>query len=191
MVGFTLTLMTEREIIEGCKGNDRRCQEALYKMFAGRMKVTCSRYLTSSADIKDVLQDGFVKVFTNINRFNYEGSFDGWVRRIIVNTCLTKVTKYNHNEEVELIPEIHESYEYKNIIGNMHVKEIRDMIASLPVGYKTIFNMAVIDGFTHVEIAIALKISENTSRTQLLKARKALQELIIKSEQIIEHDRGQ
>ena len=183
--------MTEREIIEGCQRNDRRCQEALYKMFAGRMKVTCSRYLYGSADVKDVLQEGFIKVFNNINRYNFEGSFDGWVRRIIVNTCLTKLTRYNHSEEVELIPEIHESYEFKNIIGNMRVKEIRDMIASLPVGYKTVFNMSVIDGFTHHEIAQTLNITENTVRSQLLKARRALQELIIKSEQIIEHDRGQ
>lgn len=181
--------MTDRELIEGCKRNDRACQEALYKRFAAKMKSICMRYLSNDKDdVEDVVQEGFIKIFKNIDQFNFGGPLGGWVRKTMVRTALTKVKQTGYSEEIELIPDMYEAGDYREIIGNISIKELRKLIASLPEGYRVVFNMFVIDGYTHEEIAAELKISGTTSRTQLFKARKMLQEKIKKSEIISVHE---
>ena len=174
--------MTDRELIEGCVKNDRICQEALFKMFAGKMKVVCLRYVNDRDDADDVLQEGFIKVFKNIERFGFNGSFEGWVRRIMVNTALTKISRHSYKEEVALVHDNFESYDYRDIVAGISAKELMVMINELPVGYKLVFNMYVLEGFSHKEIAMSLGVTEATSRSQLLKARLALQQRLKKSE---------
>lgn len=180
--------MTDRELIEGCVNNNRICQEALFKKFAGKMKAVCMRYVTDKDDADDVLQEGFIKVFKNIQRFNYNGSFEGWVRRIMVNTALTKITRYSYKEEVALVHDNFESYDFRDIVDNISVKELMILINALPGGYKLVFNMYVLEGFSHKEIAESLNITEATSRSQLLKARLALQQKLKKTEITIAHE---
>ena len=180
--------MTDRELIEGCMRNDRLCQQALFKRFAAKMKSICMRYINNKDDVNDVVQEGFIKVFKSLDKFNYQGSFEGWVRRAMVNTALTKLDRHSYEEEVELVPEIHESYDYTDIIGNISAKELRAEIAKLPEGYRIVFNMFVIEGYSHKEIGETLKIAEMTSRSQLSKARKMLQDRLKKNEIIIEHE---
>ncbi len=181
--------MTDRELIEGCLRNDRLCQEKLFKKYSPLVKAICWRYLTQREDVNDVLQESFIKVFKNLDRFNFDGSFEGWVKRTVINTVFTKITRYNFNEEVELIPEMHESYDYREIIDAISVKELRQEIAALPTGYRLVFNMHVIEGYNHREIGEILKITEGTSRSQLIKARKMLQMRLLKKEnKFIEHE---
>ncbi len=179
--------MTDRELIEGCIRNERSFQEALFKRFAGKMKAVCMRYVNNSDDADDVLQEGFIKIFNNIGKFGFEGSFEGWVRRIMVNTALTRISKKNLSAEVTLVHDHYEVSDWNDAIADISAKELRAFINTLPQGYKIVFNMYVVEGFSHKEIAQYLNISEATSRSQLLKARLALQQLIKKSKIIYSH----
>ena len=181
------TLMTDRELIEGCIRGERKCQKALFEKFAGKMKVVCMRYVNNHQDAEDVLQEGFIKVFKYISKFGFEGSFEGWIRKIMVNTALTKITRYSYNEEVALVHSNLPVYDYGDVIAEMSAKELKAHINALPDGYRLVFNMYVIEGFSHKEIADSLNISEATSRSQLLKARLALQQKLKKNKIAYSH----
>ncbi|HMR47342.1 MAG TPA: sigma-70 family RNA polymerase sigma factor [Bacteroidia bacterium] len=181
------TVMTDRELIEGCIRGDRNCQKALFEKFAGKMKVVCMRYVNNHDDAEDVLQEGFIKVFKYIAKFSFEGSFEGWIRRIMVNAALTKITRHSYKEEVAMVHTNMPVYDYGDVIADMSAKELKAHINALPDGYRLVFNMYVIEGFSHKEIAESLHISEATSRSQLLKARLALQQKLKKNKITYSH----
>ncbi len=169
--------MQERELIDACKRQDRRAQQRLYDQYTPMMFAVCKRYIPKREDAEDVLVEGFFKVFTNIGQFKGEGSFEGWIRRIIVNEALMFLRRRNqlqYNVEVNewdaTIP--------ASVSSDLDAKDILFLLDRLPAGYRTVFNLYVIEGYKHREIADLLGISINTSKSQLILARKRLQALL-------------
>lgn len=172
--------MTEEELLEGCKKGDSKYQYMLYKKFASTMFVVCRRYATSLEEAEDVLQDGFIKVFANLDKYRGDGSLEGWVRRIMVNTALNQYRSSLKTLYQLDINEVHEVIEDKRSsnLDKLNANVLLKMIETLPNGYKLIFNLYEIEGYAHKEIAEMLNISINTSKSQLLKARRVLQKKI-------------
>ncbi len=176
--------MKEEDLIIGCVREDRNCQKELYKRFAGKMMVVCLRYANNRMEAEDMLQDGFIKIFDNIGKFKMEGSLEGWVRRIMVNTAINKIRANKVRfEEISDVSENFQDHD-KNVIDRMSEQDILDLINKMPQGYKYVFNMYAIEGFSHKEIADSLGIEEASSRSQYAKAKKYLQYQIIKLEKI-------
>lgn len=162
------------------KEGDRRAQHDLYELFAPKMLSVCRQYLKSQELAEEVMLNGFLKVFLNLGSYRFEGSFEGWIRRIMVHESISELRKnkqliFEEEDILEFTIE-HASY----IETNLEAEEIQKWIDALPDGYKTVFVLYVVDGFKHSEIAELLQISENTSKTQLYKARKMLQGKIMK-----------
>lgn len=169
----------ESDWIEGAKRGDRRSQKALYDLLSARMYAVCLRYMGDRDSAEDILQDGFVTLFSKLDSYSGEGSFEGWARKIFVNTALMSLRKKDALKNAE------DAEDARNIAGDdptalqrIGYKELLKMIAALPPGFRTVFNMYVIEGFSHKEIAEALGISETTSRSQLQRARTLLQSKI-------------
>jgi RNA polymerase sigma-70 factor (ECF subfamily) len=176
--------MTEENLIKGCLQEDRECQRELYKRFSGKMMAVCMRYASSRMEAEDMLQEGFIKVFDNIGKFKMEGSLEGWVRRIMVNNAINKIrTNKIKFEELGNVSDDFMQYD-KNIIDKMSEQDILKLISQMPQGYKYVFNMYAIEGLSHKEIADNLGIEEASSRSQYAKAKKYLQQQIIKLEKI-------
>jgi RNA polymerase sigma factor (sigma-70 family) len=176
--------MTEEELLKGCLEERQDCQRELYKRFAGKMMVVCIRYTKDKLEAEDMLQDGFIKVFDNVGKFKQEGSLEGWVRRIMVNTALNKIraNKMKFEDISETVSHLADGD--TNVIDKLSEEAILEIISHLPNGYKYVFNMFAIEGFSHKEIAEKLGIEEASSRSQYAKARKYLQNQIIQLEQI-------
>ena len=171
--------MTEKELIRGCIREDKSCQKALFLQYAGKMLTICRRYARHQAEAEDMLQDSFVKIFANLNQFNFQGSFEGWIRRIVVNNALKNIKKSSFKNEqigVETLPE--KSTE-PIVFAQLNEEVLLNLIKELPEGYRFVFNLYAIEGFSHQEIAEQLGIEASTSRSQLVKARKLLQNKII------------
>ena len=169
---------TDREIIDGCIRGERKFQKALYEKFSAKMFSVCLRYAADSNKAEDLMQDGFIKVFRNIEKFRGEGSFEGWIRRIVVNSCIEHFRK---NTMLYAIQETEvKSYEYyeQNALENLKQEDIMKMVNELSNGYRTVFNLYVVEGYTHKEIGELLNISEGTSKSQLARARYLLQQKI-------------
>ena len=177
--------MSEKELIEGCIRNDKHCQRALFEQFAGKMLVVCMRYSSSKMAAEDILQEGFIKLFKSISTFRFQGSFEGWVRRIFVNTALSQYRFASSQNEVSMPENAEEDFEEAAIVDKLSVEEILKLIDSLPSGYKVVFNLYAIEGYSHKEIAEMLHINEGTSRSQFAKARLALKKKIIETEVIL------
>jgi len=176
--------MTEENLIKGCLQEDRECQKELYKRFSGKMMAVCMRYASSRMEAEDMLQEGFIKVFDNIGKFKMEGSLEGWVRRIMVNNAINKIRSNKIKfEELGNVSDDFMQYD-KNIIDKMSEQDILKLISQMPQGYKYVFNMYAIEGLSHKEIADNLGIEEASSRSQYAKAKKYLQQQIIKLEKI-------
>jgi RNA polymerase sigma-70 factor (ECF subfamily) len=176
--------MTDFEIIQGCIHEDRRCQRALFSRYAGKMMTVCLRYARHRMEAEDLLQDAFIKVFDHIQSFEGKGSFEGWIRRIVVNTALKNVSRHSFQKEGIGLDGIIESSADPSVFSALSEQELLAMIAQLPQGYRIVFNLYVIEGYSHREIADTLGIEESTSRSQLVKARNTLQNLIHKSQKI-------
>ncbi|HMQ91407.1 MAG TPA: RNA polymerase sigma factor [Flavilitoribacter sp.] len=174
--------MTEQELIDGCKLDDRRAQKALYERYSPDMLGVCRRYIKVQEDAEDVLVEAFFKVFDKIDQFKQEGSFEGWIRRIVVNESLMFLRKrHNFNLTVEL--DKVEIGEPAHVPAELEAREILSLLNDLPTGYRTVFNLYVLEGFKHKEIADMLGISINTSKSQLILAKKRLQELFTARDQ--------
>jgi RNA polymerase sigma factor (sigma-70 family) len=171
--------VTEQELILGCIQNDERCQRTLFEKYAGKMLTVCLRYARDKMEAEDWLQDAFVKVFRNISQFKAEGSFEGWIRRIVVNTSLKHLQKKKiHFEEVDADRGNYQSVD-PYVYSHLSEADLMKLINELPDGYKLVFNLHVIEGYSHDEIAAMLGIQDSTSRSQLVKARRYLQQAII------------
>ncbi|WP_240671069.1 RNA polymerase sigma factor [Lacibacter luteus] len=168
---------TDADLIQGCIQGDRRMQKALYDKYAGKMYAVCLRYMSNADDAQDILQDGFIKVYKNLERFRGEGSFEGWVRRIFVNTAIEQIRKKKNDLS---LTEKEESIELKSVsaIENINEKDLMKIIRDLSPGYRAVFNLYVVEGYSHKEIGDMLGISEGTSKSQLARARMILQEKI-------------
>ena len=168
------------EVLQKCKKGDRGAQKAVYDSLASKMYAVCMRYMGGDRDLAaDILQDGFVTLFTKLDSYSGEGSFEGWARKIFVNTALMSLRKKDvlrQTEDVDAAWNI--SVDSPTPIQNIGYQELCKMIAALPPGFRTVFNMYVIEGFSHKEIAEELGISETTSRSQLQRARSLLQSKI-------------
>ena len=176
--------MTEKELIKGCIQEDRYYQQELFRRYAGKMLVVCMRYARHEMEAEDLLQDAFIKVFDNLNKFEFKGSFEGWVRRIVINTALKNYSKKSFKQEqigLENYPELPLEPE---IYAHLQEEELLRLIAKLPEGYRLVFNLYAVEGYSHKEIADMLGIQESTSRSQLVKARKMLQAMIIDLQKI-------
>lgn len=176
--------MTEKELIKGCIKENRHCQKEVFRRYAGKMLSICMRYSRHRMEAEDILQDAFVKVFDNISRFEAKGSFEGWIRRIVVNTALKNYKKKsNRNEQIGLENHL-EIPKDPSVYSHLNEEELLRLVAKLPEGYRIVFNLYAIEGYSHKEIAHQLNIKESTSRSQLVKARKMLQQQIIKLQKI-------
>jgi RNA polymerase sigma factor (sigma-70 family) len=172
--------MTEAQIISGCRAGDPAAQKTLYDTWGPLLLGVVRRYLPRSEDAEDVFAEGMVKIFTKIHAFREEGSFEGWMRRIMVNEALMFLRK-RHNFHLVREIEPHELQEPAMIEHDLQVGEILGLLDLLPDGYRTIFNMYVVEGYKHREIAEELGISINTSKSQLIFAKKRMQELLKKN----------
>lgn len=169
-----------KTLISKVRKGDRKAQHELYQLFAPKMMSICRQYMKSNDIAEEVMLAGFLKVFTYINSFKSEGSFEGWIRRIMVNeaiSMLRKEKKLYFKEELAVENTLeHVAY----IESELEVEEIQKVIDTLPDGYRTVFVLYAVEGYKHSEIAELLQISENTSKTQLFKARKMLQTKLTK-----------
>jgi len=163
-------------------------EKDIYFKYANEMFAICYRYLSNKETAEEILNNGFLKVFKNINKFTPqgEGSLKYWIRKIIINECLMQIRKTKKIDFIEI------DYFHKEKIGNVDIefdntREIEEIILELPIGYRTIFNLYAIDGYNHKEIAEKLDIKESTSRSQLTMARKQLKEILIKKGYVYEY----
>ena len=168
----------EDELIRGCLKRDSSAQKHLYETFAPKMYALCYRYVKDSMEAEDVLVTAFMKVFDKIGQFKQEGSFEGWIRRIVVNEALTHLRR---NRSMYLETDLEHAYhepDYHHLSDHLEAEDLLNLIHELPTGYRIVFNLYAIDGYSHKEIAEQLGISENTSKSQLSRARAYLQKLI-------------
>ncbi len=169
--------MNEIDIIKGCLKNDRMSQKALYENYYGKMLGACMRYAKDSDEAKDMLQEGFLKVFNNIQNYSNKGSFEGWMRRVVVNACIDQIRKNKKNylivsttfanEQVNITEEINDD----DLADKISEAEILRAVQDLTPAYRMVFNLYVIEEYTHKEIAELLDISEGTSKSNLSKAK--------------------
>jgi len=173
-----LNLEDLKEIINGCVSGDARAQEKLYKLFAPGMLGVCMRYSKDRAEAEDNLQEGFIKVFAFIKNFRHEGSFEGWIRRIMVNVSLEKFRKNNLLYTVEDMA-IYEGEKLTDgIIEKISSDELIGLIQDLPPRYRMVFNLYVMEGHNHNEISDAMKITVGTSKSNLSRAREILKQKV-------------
>lgn len=168
--------MSEEEIIEGCKKKHPKYQKQLYTIYAPKMLAVCKRYVNDMELAKDVLHDAFIKVFTRIDTYKGNGSFGGWIQRVFVTTALEQLRKdkiFQSNISIDNQQELADG-SYSSAISEMTAEELMTCISKLPTGYRTVFNLYAIEGYSHAEIAELLNIKESTSQSQLVKARKML-----------------
>jgi len=161
-------------IIAGCLKEKRSAQQMLYKHYVGLMFGICLRYTGNRADAEDVLQDGFVNIFMNISRFRNEGSFEGWMKRIMVNTALGFLRQKNKTQFISQGKEIPDIIDEVEMDIDIQPCELMKMIQALPEGSRMVFNLFAIEEYTHKDISLMLGISEGTSKSQLSRARKIL-----------------
>jgi len=173
--------MTDEHLVKGCLRGDANAQKALYQQFARKMMSICMRYANDREQAQDMLQDGFVKVFQKLEHFRSEGPLGGWIARTMVNTALDHVRRnkpYDHSVDLTEAEYLHQ--EDPKVLSHMTTDELMKLIQALPTGYRTVFNLFVIEGYPHKDIAEMLGISENTSKSQFMKARAYLRKLLPK-----------
>ncbi|HYG17228.1 MAG TPA: sigma-70 family RNA polymerase sigma factor [Bacteroidia bacterium] len=166
----------EEEIVSGCLKGDPKYQQVLYNQYAKKMYGVCLRYAQDKEAARDILQEGFIKVFQNLQAFKGQGSFEGWVRRIMVNHALEGLRKLSNRVQHVDVEDVHEALHETVNYSRYDMNYLLDKIQQLAPGYRAVFNLYIIEGYQHNEIAEMLGISENTSKSQLSRARKLLQE---------------
>jgi RNA polymerase sigma factor (sigma-70 family) len=174
----------EEDLIKGCLQRDRTAQKRLYDTYSSKMYALCYRYVRNPMEAEDILVTAFMKVFDKIDQFKSEGSFEGWIRRIVVNEALTQLRR---NRSMYLETELEQADrepDYDKLSDHLEAEDLLNMIQEMPAGYRIVFNMYAIDGYSHKEIAEHLGISENTSKSQLSRARTYLQKMLVERDWI-------
>ncbi|MEN9350775.1 MAG: hypothetical protein RL372_1753 [Bacteroidota bacterium] len=173
--------MTEQAIIAGCLHNDAAAQRELFNTYSPKMLSVCYRFAHNREDAEDMLQEGFIKVFTQIHTFQNKGSFEGWIRRIMVHTSINFLKKYKKfTESLDLTSAENLAVQEESIASIMQSKQVVECIRLLPIGYKTVLNLFAIEGYSHREISTLLDIEESTSRSQYTRAKAMLSNILIK-----------
>lgn len=183
---FQIYRARETELIEGCRRGENTSQRQLYERMAGKMFSICCRYIKDRMVAEDVLVGAFTKVFERIEQFKSEGSFEGWVRKIVVNESLTYLRK---NKSMYLETELEAADrepDLDNQRNHLEAEDLLKLVAELPAGYRIVFNMYAIDGYSHKEIADHLGISESTSKSQLNRARNCLKIKLLEIEKAVQ-----
>lgn len=173
-------MISDTDLIEGCIKEDRKMQQELYNRFAPKMYGICLRYAGDAEEAEDILQDGFIKVFKKIESFRGEGSFEGWIRRIFVNTAIEYFRRKIYLQPITEKEESTVEGKYLSVLDKLAEQDIISLVQQLSPGYRTVFNMYVVEGYTHKQIADILGISEGTSKSQLSRAKIILQDLVKK-----------
>ncbi|MDB5274538.1 MAG: polymerase, sigma-24 subunit, subfamily protein [Chitinophagaceae bacterium] len=182
-------MTSDQDLIEGCKKGKHSAFEALYTRYAKRMMAIAMRYCNTTFEAEDIVQEAFIKVFEKIKTFENKGSFEGWLKRIVVNYSInhfhktSKERAFEDSSEIELADE-----QAVSILSELSNNELLFTLKLLPLGYRTVFNLYVIEGYSHKEIAGLCKITESTSRSQLTKAKVLLKELLVKNSYVT-HER--
>jgi RNA polymerase sigma-70 factor (ECF subfamily) len=177
-------MLVDDSIVEGCIAGKRSAQSALYRNYAAVMLAICLRYAQNRDEAEDILQEAFLKIFQSIRSYRHEGSFEGWMKRIMINHALNF---YRRNRKIPFMEdigsinetEIMESDDYQAMHAPVSAEKLTALIQMLPPGYRMVFNMYVFEEYSHKEISQELRISENTSKTQLLKARRMLRKKLV------------
>ena len=179
---FSIYRAKEDELIKGCLRHERAAQQKLYDHFSRKMYAICLRYVRNPMEAEDILVGAFTKIFQKIDQFKFEGSFEGWIRRIVVNDALTYLRKARTMYLETDLEEADREPDYDQLSDHLEAEDLLNMIQQLPAGYRVVFNLYAIDGFSHKEIAEQLGISENTSKSQLSRARVYLQKMLANNE---------
>jgi RNA polymerase sigma-70 factor (ECF subfamily) len=173
--------MTEEAILQGCLKNNAAAQKELYYKYSSKMLAACYRYAHNREDAEDMLQEGFIKVFSQIHTFENRGALEGWIRRIMVHTCINILKKNKRfNESVDLIHATGLQVREESIPSIIQAKEVIECIRLLPIGYRTVLNLYAIEGFSHKEISGMLDIEESTSRSQYTRAKAMLEDVLVR-----------
>jgi len=173
--------MTEEAILQGCLRNEAIAQRELYHRYSPKMLAVCYRFGHNREDAEDMLQEGFIKVFSQIHTFRNQGAFEGWVRRIIVHTCINNLKKNKKfNESVDIIHATSLQVREETVPSIIQAKQVVECIRLLPLGYRTVLNLYAIEGYSHKEISIMLEIEESTSRSQYTRAKQMLEDILIR-----------
>ncbi|MEQ1798286.1 MAG: sigma-70 family RNA polymerase sigma factor [Lacibacter sp.] len=182
--------MTEEAILQGCLKNQPVAQQELYSRYSPKMLSVCYRFARNREDAEDMLQEGFIRVFTQIHQFQSKGSFEGWIRRIIVHTCINHLKKHKKfNDSVDITQAQTVSVREDSVPSIIQAKQVIECIRTLPLGYRTVLNLFAIDGYTHREIANMLDIEESTSRSQYTRAKAMLEQILIQKQIILRPQR--
>lgn len=177
---FKIYRAREEELIKGCLGRDRAAQQQLFDLYSSKMYALCYRYVRHAMEAEDILVTAFTKIFERIDQFKGEGSFEGWIRRVVVNEALTHLRKSRTMYLETELEQADREPDYGQLSDHLEAEDLMNMIQELPAGYRLVFNMYAIDGYSHKEIAEQLGISENTSKSQLSRARVYLQKMLTK-----------
>ncbi len=181
--------MTEQTLLVGCINNDPSAQRELYNRYSPKMLSVCYRFGNSREDAEDMLQEGFIKIFTQIHTFQNKGAFEGWIRRIIVHTCINFLKKNKKfSNSIDLDQADYLEVKEETMPSVMQARQIIECIRLLPLGYRTVLNLYAMEGYSHKEIAEMLDIEESTSRSQYTRAKVMLEGILIKK-RIIEQPR--
>ncbi len=179
---------TEQLLIKGCIAGERAFQTKLYNLFARKMLGVCLRYARNREEAEEVLQEGFLRVFTYISTFKGNGSFEGWIRKIMVNCALFRYRNKSTLQSVmRLDTSSYDAIDSVNISSNLDAKELLSLVQTLPAGYRIVFNLYVFEGYKHREIAEALGISEGTSKSNLSDARVFLQKALMVKKKLVHY----
>ena len=178
--------MTEEAILSGCLQNDAGAQRELYTRYRPKMLSVCYRFAHNREDAEDMLQEGFIKVFSQVHTFQNKGAFEGWVRRIMVHTCINHLKKNKKfNESVDLIHANGMQVREESVPSIVQAKQIVECIRLLPLGYRTVLNLYAIEGYSHKEIAGMLDVEESTSRSQYTRAKQMLEDILVRKNIIL------
>jgi RNA polymerase sigma-70 factor (ECF subfamily) len=173
--------VSEPELIKGLQKGEGKAQKFVYEKYAGLMLGICLRYLKNQMDAEEVMLNGYVKIFQNVGQFQYKGSFEGWMKRVVINEALGFLRKKEplhlaiEKDHIQLPSEA-------SAESDLAVEDLLNLLHELPAGYRTVFNMYAIEGYSHKEIAGMLEITEGTSKSQLSKARAMLQKRLVSQE---------
>ena len=173
--------MTEEAILKGCLQNEPAAQRELYNRYSPKMLSVCYRFAHNREDAEDMLQEGFIKVFSQMHTFGNRGAFEGWIRRIIVHTCINILKKNKKfNESVDIIHATAIQVREESVPSIVQAKQVVECIRMLPIGYRTVLNLYAIEGYSHREIGVMLDIEESTSRSQYTRAKAMLEDILIR-----------